>query len=172
MPKNVLFSLKNCKNRQTLGALSPDPLCLRRLGAPPPDPHINHLTYCEYCSLCICLQSTDSFGINQKTLFSCNYSWSAPGFRRRKIMLHFVCHRLRKLINCSHRFQFFSFCSSHSFFAGAALQSSLSSDRRINMEQNKQIHKCTDKSNISRFISLQKFATWKLKIKFLYLSHY
>jgi len=25
MPKNVLFSLKNCKNRQTLRALLPDP---------------------------------------------------------------------------------------------------------------------------------------------------
>jgi len=26
-----------------------------------------------------------------------------------KIMLHFVCHRLRKLINYNHRFQFFRF---------------------------------------------------------------
>jgi len=26
MPKNMLFSLENCKNRQTSGALPPDPL--------------------------------------------------------------------------------------------------------------------------------------------------
>jgi len=26
MPKSVLFLLKNCKNRQNLGALPPDPL--------------------------------------------------------------------------------------------------------------------------------------------------
>jgi len=29
-------------------------------------------------------KSTDSFEINQKTLFSCNYSGSAPGFWRGK----------------------------------------------------------------------------------------
>jgi len=43
MPKNVLFTLKNCKNHQTLGALPADPLASgRRLGAPPPGSHISH----------------------------------------------------------------------------------------------------------------------------------
>jgi len=35
MPKNVLFSLKNCKNRQTLRALLPDPFASG-------GPHISH----------------------------------------------------------------------------------------------------------------------------------
>jgi len=38
MRKNVLFSLKNCKNCQTLGALSP---CLRRLGESVPKPEMS-----------------------------------------------------------------------------------------------------------------------------------
>jgi len=43
MPKNVLFLLKNCKNRQTLWVLPTGPLASGgRLGAPPPGPHISH----------------------------------------------------------------------------------------------------------------------------------
>jgi len=53
MPKNMLFLLRNCKNRQTLSQLQ-SPLTSVTL-------HIVN------CSFCICLQSIDSFGINQKT---------------------------------------------------------------------------------------------------------
>jgi len=35
---NYIIFIKNCKNRPALEALPPDPLCLRRLGATPPDP--------------------------------------------------------------------------------------------------------------------------------------
>jgi len=41
MPKNVLISLKYCKNRQTLGAAEQTSL---PLGALPPDPHISQPT--------------------------------------------------------------------------------------------------------------------------------
>jgi len=41
MPKITSFLLKNRKNRPALEALPPDPLCLRRLGATLPDPHIS-----------------------------------------------------------------------------------------------------------------------------------
>jgi len=40
MPKIASISLKNRKNRPALGSLPPDPLCLRRLAATPPNPHI------------------------------------------------------------------------------------------------------------------------------------
>jgi len=54
MPKNVLFSLKNCKNRQTLGE-----------GSAPRPPLLPHQSsYIVNSSLCICPLSTDSFGIN------------------------------------------------------------------------------------------------------------
>jgi len=38
MPQSVLISLKIPKNLSALGALFPDPLCLRRLRASPPNP--------------------------------------------------------------------------------------------------------------------------------------
>jgi len=41
MPKNVLFSLKICKNRQKLGVL---PQTTLPPAAPPPNLHINPLT--------------------------------------------------------------------------------------------------------------------------------
>jgi len=83
MPKNVLFSLKNCKNRQKLGALPSYPLSSGGWGLRFHTPTLVIL-HIVNCSLCICLQSTDSFGINQKTLFSCNYSGSTTGFQCRK----------------------------------------------------------------------------------------
>jgi len=52
MPRNVLISLKNCKNCQTLGRQSRPP-CLQRLRALPPDPHIQP-SYFVNSSLCIC----------------------------------------------------------------------------------------------------------------------
>jgi len=39
MSKNVLFSLKNCKIRQTLGVLPPVPLASGGWGLPPRPPH-------------------------------------------------------------------------------------------------------------------------------------
>jgi len=82
MSKNVLFSLKICKNRQTLGVLPPDPLASASGGSAPRPPHQS--PYIVNSSLCICSQITDFYGIKQKTLFSCNYSRSVPGIRRWK----------------------------------------------------------------------------------------
>jgi len=83
MPINVLFSLKNCKNRQ-----APDPLASGswelRLLTP-----ASVILHCEF-SLHL---PTNHRGINHFLY----YSGSAPGIRRRKNMLHFVYHRLRKL---------------------------------------------------------------------------
>jgi len=81
MPKNVLFSLKNCKNCQTLGVLPPDPLVFADGGSAPRPPHQSSN-----------IVNSSAYRIDQKILFSCNYSGSAPCFRRRKIVLHFVCH--------------------------------------------------------------------------------
>jgi len=98
MPKNVLISFKNCKNRQTLGS-APRPPCLRR--RPP------HQTLWILLSSASALQSTDSFGIIQKILFSCNYSGSAPGFRLRKNYAAFCMLQTTKIINIG--FNFFRF---------------------------------------------------------------
>jgi len=65
MPKNVLFSLKNCKNRQKLGALLPDPLAFG--GSAPRPPHQSPNIVNSF--LCIYPQSTDYFGIDLKTFF-------------------------------------------------------------------------------------------------------
>jgi len=43
MPKITLCSLKNRKNCPALGALPPERLCLRRLGATPPDSHMSFI---------------------------------------------------------------------------------------------------------------------------------
>jgi len=50
MPKNMLISLKNCKNLQRLGALPPDPLASGGWGFHPqaPPPVVLH---CEFFSL-------------------------------------------------------------------------------------------------------------------------
>jgi len=49
MPKITSFLLKNRKNRPSLGALHPDPLCLRRLGATLPGPHISPISLRILC---------------------------------------------------------------------------------------------------------------------------
>jgi len=50
MPKSVLFSLKNCKHRQTLGALSPDPLASGGW-ALSPQTLTSVILHCEFFSL-------------------------------------------------------------------------------------------------------------------------
>jgi len=75
MPKNVSFSLKDCKNRQTLDALPPDSIASGGWGLRPQTLTSVILHY-EFFSL------PTKHGINQMTLFSCNCSGSAPGFRR------------------------------------------------------------------------------------------
>jgi len=107
MPKSILLSLKNCKNRQTLGALSPDHLASGgwKLSLKIPTSVILH---CEFFSLHL-LTNHRLFRNQTKTLFSCNYSGSAPDIRcRKKNLLYYVCHRL-PYGNQNHRFQTFSF---------------------------------------------------------------
>jgi len=88
MPKKVLFSSKNCKNRQTLGDMFPELLASDGWGLrlQTPTPVILH---CKFSSLHLPTKNR-SFGIIQNTLFSCNYNGNAPGFWHRKIMLHFI----------------------------------------------------------------------------------
>jgi len=54
MPKTLLFSLKNCKNRQTLGICPQTPLPLAAGGSAPRHPLQS--TYILNSSLCICPQ--------------------------------------------------------------------------------------------------------------------
>jgi len=82
MPKNVLISLKNCKNRQTLGLCSQTPLPPAAGGSAPRPPHQS--SYIVNYSLCICPQKHRNFRIKPKYLFSCNYSGSVQDFRRSK----------------------------------------------------------------------------------------
>jgi len=77
-----------------------------------------HSSYIVYSSPCICPQRTDSFGINQNTLLSCNYSGSASGFRRRKNYTAFRMPQITEIITIG--FNFFVL-STHSFFVVAAL---------------------------------------------------
>jgi len=58
MPKNVLFWLKNCKNRQTLESLPQNPLLQAAGGSAPRSPH--HSSYIVNSSLCICPQNTQT----------------------------------------------------------------------------------------------------------------
>jgi len=67
MPKNVLFSLKNCKNRQMLGSLPPDPLASGGWGLRPQTP-ISVILHCKFFSLRLPTRS-DSFLIDQKALY-------------------------------------------------------------------------------------------------------
>jgi len=96
MPKNVLFSLKNCKNRQKTGA---DPLASGGWGIRPQTP-TSVIQQCKFFSLHLPTKHKHRLFRNQLNdllFLELLYSGNAPGFRRRKIMLHFVCHRLRKL---------------------------------------------------------------------------
>jgi len=47
--KITLFLLKNRKNRSAVGAPPPNSLCLRRLGAMPPDTHISLISLRILC---------------------------------------------------------------------------------------------------------------------------
>jgi len=97
MPENVLFLLKNCKNRQTLGS-APKPLYLWRMGASPPDPP-HQSSYIVNSSLCICLQSTDSFEINQKIYFLVIIAGvHQASFRPRKNYAAFLMPQITEII--------------------------------------------------------------------------
>jgi len=88
------------------------------------------ILYCKFFFLYLPTR-TDSFGIDQKILCSCNYSGSAPaGFRRRKIntaLLMIMTTVIIIICNYNYRFQFFSFCSPTHF----ALASPLSEKKPI-----------------------------------------
>jgi len=105
MPKNLLISIKNYKNRQTLGR----PLCLWRLGAPPPEPLISHPTLSILLPASIHKKHKLFFGINQITLFSCNYSGSAPDFPRTRNYAAFRMPQTTEIITIG--FNFFCFVS-------------------------------------------------------------
>jgi len=107
MPKNILFLLKNCKNRKRWGLCPQTPIPPAAGGSASRPQHQS--SYIARSSLCICPQSTDSFGINQKTLFSCNYSGSsAPGFRRRKNYAAFRMSQTTEIITIGFNFLFCS----------------------------------------------------------------
>jgi len=85
-------------------------------GSAPRPPHQS--SYTVNSSLCICPQTqTDSFGIDQTPLLSCNYSENAPGFRRRKNYAAYRMPQTTEIITIG--FNFFV-CSSYPFCAGAA----------------------------------------------------
>jgi len=115
MPKNVFFLLKNCKNCQKLGALPLDHFAFGGWGLRPQTPTLVILHY-EIFSLH--LQSTDSFGINQKMVFSCNYNRSVLGFWRRKNYTAFRMPQTTEMITIGFNF-FVLFPPPNSFCAGA-----------------------------------------------------
>jgi len=100
IPKNAYFWEKICKIAAVSGASPPNPRwppAARGAALIPP----HQSSYIVNSFFCICTQSTDSFGINQKILSSCNYSGNTlQAFSLEKIMLHFVCHGYG---NCNHR---------------------------------------------------------------------
>jgi len=116
-----IFREKSCKIAAASRLRPRTPVGLRRLGAPPPDP----TSYIVNSSRCICPQSTDSFGINDKTLFSCIIEGVHPYFRRRKNYTVFRMPQITEIVTIG--FNFLS-CPSHSFCAGAAPGSNLKFD--------------------------------------------
>jgi len=92
----VLFLLKNCKNRQTLGALSPEPLASGGWRFRPQDSHISHPTLRILLSASPHKTQTLSES-TKRPYFLIIKAGVNQTFGVEKIMLHFVCHRLRKL---------------------------------------------------------------------------
>jgi len=107
MPKNVLFSLKNCKNRHTLEALPPEPLASGGWGLHPQTP-TSVILHCKFF-LSALAHTLRFFWNDQKGLVicSCNYSGSAPGFRRKKNYAVFLMLKTAKIIIIG--FNFFCF---------------------------------------------------------------
>jgi len=98
MPKTVLLSLKNGKNRQTLGALLPDLLASGGWGGRPPTPQTPippFLFFFLPLSPKLCPQITDSFGINKAPYFLLIIAEVHQAYVVEKDMLYFVSHRLR-----------------------------------------------------------------------------
>jgi len=73
MPKNMLFSLKNCKNRQMLGALPSDSLASGCWGLLPQTP-TSVILLCKFFSLHLPTRS-DSFGELIKRPYMFLYLW-------------------------------------------------------------------------------------------------
>jgi len=90
----VLFSLKKITK---IWGLYPQTDFPRRLGTLPPDQHLSQDTFWILLSASV-HKRTDSFGINQKILFSCNYCGSAPDFRRRKNYAAFRMSKITEII--------------------------------------------------------------------------
>jgi len=89
MLKNVLFLLKNCKNRQTLRALPPDPLASGGWRIRPRPPSV--ILHWKFFSLHLDTRS-NSFGIDQKVLYVLVIIAGVhQAFGKEKIMLHFLC---------------------------------------------------------------------------------
>jgi len=105
MPKNMLISLKNCKNRQRLGALPPDPLVSGGWGLRFQTP-TSVILRCAFFSLHMPTKAKKSFGLNQTTYFLVIIAGVHQAFGVVKSMLYFVCHNYGIY---NHRFQFFSF---------------------------------------------------------------
>jgi len=98
----MLFSLKVVKIAKCWGLCPQTPLPPATGGFNLRPPHQS--SYIVNSSLCICPQSTDSFRIDQKTLFSWNYSGSAPGFRRRKNYVAFRMPQTTEIITIGFNF--------------------------------------------------------------------
>jgi len=93
------------------GALSSDPLASGGWVSAPRPPH-----HSSYILLILLSQTLE---INQKTLFSCNYSGNASGIRRRKKYAAFRVPQTAKIIFIGFKFIYFV-PPPHSFCAGTA----------------------------------------------------
>jgi len=114
MPKNVLFLLKNCKNRLTLGGSAPRPLCLRRMGLRS-QTSTSVILHCKVFSLQLPTRP-HSFGIAQKALYVLVII--IAGVHQAFGVERLCCISYGKDYgNFNYRFQFFSFCLPHSFCA-------------------------------------------------------
>jgi len=101
MPKNVLFSLKNHQMLHGGSALRPPYLWRLRLR-----PRPLHQSSCIVnSSLCICPHAQT---LSELTKRPCNYSRSAPGFRRRKYYVAFRILQTTEITTIGFNFFVFS----------------------------------------------------------------
>jgi len=108
MPKNMLISLKNCKNRQTLwGAAVQTPISV--------------ILHCKFFFLHLPHKSQT---LSKSTKIPNYFLVIILGVHQAFVVEKLCCILYATVTdygNYSHRFQFFSFCLSHSFCAGAGL---------------------------------------------------
>jgi len=119
MPRNASFSLKKIVKIARVWGLRPQTLLASGgSGLRLQSPNINHLALWILLFMHLPMHAQRLFRNRPKTLCSCDYSGSAPGFRGRKNFTAFHMPQTTEIITLGFNFLF---RLTHSFCAGAVL---------------------------------------------------